>query len=55
MIDIKLIVIICSILVVAANKLIPKEHRLYKVANYVIRGVILVLIGIYLYNRFSHT
>lgn len=52
--DIKLIVIACSILAIATDRLIPKEHSLYKVVNYAVRGVILILIGIYLYSKFLY-
>ena len=50
--DIKVVILACSILIIAVNKLVPQDHPSYKVITYVVRGIILVLFAIFIYSRF---
>ena len=50
--DIKVVILACSILIIAVNKLVPQVHPSYKVITYVVRGIILVLFAIFIYSRF---
>ena len=50
--DIKLVILACSILIIAVNKFVSQDNPYYKLINYVVRGIILVLSAILIYNRF---
>lgn len=50
--DIKVMIIGFSLLIIALDRIVPKDNPSYKVITYVVRGIMLVLFGIYIYIKF---
>lgn len=50
--DIKVVIIGFSLLIIALDKIVPKDNPSYKVITYVVRGIMLVLFGTYIYIKF---
>ena len=50
--DIKLVILVYSILIIAVNKLVSQDNPYYKIINYVVRGIIVVLSAILICSRF---
>jgi len=49
--DIKVVIIGFSLLIIALDKIVPKDNPSYKVITYVVRGIMLVILGVYIYNN----
>ena len=43
--DIKVVIIGFSLLIIALDRIVPKDNPSYKVITYVVRGIMLVLFG----------